>query len=39
MYLWLEECGLINGTEDFKEGQKKEPATDQSENQVLITAH
>jgi len=35
MYLWLEECGLINGAEESKEEQKKEPATDQSETRFL----
>lgn len=39
MYLWLEECGLINGAEEIKEGQKKDPDTDQSENRISKATH
>lgn len=36
MYLWLEECGLINGAE-IKEEQKKDPDTDQSNQDLKAT--
>ena len=38
MYLWLEECGLINGVE-IKEEQKKDPDTDQSEPRISKATH
>lgn len=30
MYMWFEEHGLINGTEDFEAETENSPATDQS---------